>query len=138
VLLLKGLEGNIIALPKDGRQGWEGPSEIGASFRDFNTGSTKEGREHRGRERGRKTASRFAPETMKKRSTKLSNCQVIFTKSTVRMGGRAVSDGEGRVYGGALREVAKGEWAIHAGGRMRNRPAASGDSEGLRLFESGR
>jgi DNA polymerase III alpha subunit len=107
VLLLKGLEGNIIALPKDGRQGWEGPSEIGASFRDFNTGSTKEGREHRGRERGRKTASRFAPETMKKRSTKLSNCQVIFTKSTVRMGGRAVSDGEGRVYGGALQGVAK-------------------------------
>ena len=28
--------------------------------------------------------------------------------------------------------------AIHAGSRMRNRSAASGDSEGLRLFESGR
>jgi hypothetical protein len=45
--------------------------------------------------------------TMRKVSTGRSNCQDIFIRSTVRMNENAASDGWGRVYGGALREVAE-------------------------------
>ena len=46
-------------------------------------------------------------ENITKHSIGLGNCQGIFTKSTFRMNEKDVGDGWGRVYGGALRQVAE-------------------------------